>query len=277
MDLLPVMDALVPVVAALPDAVLQLDVHDEIFEAGNHWYAPELGASCSEYDRHSHVDVRVHPYFTDDELWDYLSVGLGLRAALPFRHPFGWLEACFDLGTAVSCRLRLLRRATTMRGLRLHRGVVRPGLAAPRCADPLRPVGRRPRGTRARWAERRTERTGSRRAHREIYEAAAPMSAPLSVALIASNRFPSVSALRGRARSPRLAPGASVIRTRSRGLVVRGSGPIPPRPQRDDCQGVDSFRCRPSGSVGVAAAFMADHHAYLSLMLQLADPAAVST
>ena len=32
MDPLPVLDALVPVVAALPQAVLRIDVHDEIFD-----------------------------------------------------------------------------------------------------------------------------------------------------------------------------------------------------------------------------------------------------
>ncbi len=45
--------------------------------------------------------VRVHPYFSDDELWDYLaSLTVSL---LPYRFGShsGWLEACFDLGTAV--------------------------------------------------------------------------------------------------------------------------------------------------------------------------------
>ena len=73
MDLVPVMDALVPLVEALPDAILQLDVHDEIFESESYWHAPALGAKLLEYNRHDRVEVRVHPYFTDNELWEYLS------------------------------------------------------------------------------------------------------------------------------------------------------------------------------------------------------------
>ena len=45
MDLPPVLDALVPVIEALPDAVLQIDLHDEVFEPDSYWYAPELGAA----------------------------------------------------------------------------------------------------------------------------------------------------------------------------------------------------------------------------------------
>ena len=121
MDLLPVLDALVPVIEALPDAVLWIDLHDEIFDPENHWYAPELGAVLRAYDQHDLIEVRVHPYFTDDELWDYLSsVSVSV---LPYRFGThsGWLEACFDLGTAaVVPTLRLLQRTTTVRGVRLH-------------------------------------------------------------------------------------------------------------------------------------------------------------
>jgi hypothetical protein len=48
-------------------------MHDEIFHSDNHWYAPELGAALQRHAKHDHVEVRVHPYFTDYELWDYLS------------------------------------------------------------------------------------------------------------------------------------------------------------------------------------------------------------
>ena len=48
MDLLPVLDALVPIVAELPGADLRLNVHDELFETQSHWYAPELGAALRE-------------------------------------------------------------------------------------------------------------------------------------------------------------------------------------------------------------------------------------
>jgi hypothetical protein len=101
MDPLPVIDALAEIVATLPDAVVQVDVHDEIFEPDDHWYAPEIGAALLHYRRFPHVDVRVHPYFTDAELWEYLA-SLTV-SVLPYRFGThsGWLEACFDLGTAV--------------------------------------------------------------------------------------------------------------------------------------------------------------------------------
>jgi hypothetical protein len=101
MDPLPIVDALVDIVSALPHAILQINVHDEIFDPANHWYAPQDGPSLLNYGSHGHVDVRVHPYFSDDELWEYLaSLTVSL---LPYRFGShsGWLEACFDLGTAV--------------------------------------------------------------------------------------------------------------------------------------------------------------------------------
>lgn len=101
MDPLPIVEVLTEVVSVLPHATLQVDVHDEIFDPANHWYAPHIGRALLEYDRHDHVEVRVHPYFTDDEFWDYLaSLTVSL---LPYRFGThsGWLEACFDLGTAV--------------------------------------------------------------------------------------------------------------------------------------------------------------------------------
>ena len=40
MDPVPVLDSLATTIAQLPSAVLQINVHDEIFDADNHWYAP---------------------------------------------------------------------------------------------------------------------------------------------------------------------------------------------------------------------------------------------
>jgi hypothetical protein len=172
MDLLPVMDTLIPVVQSLPDAVLQLDVHDEIFEPGNHWYAPALGSRLRQYDRHAHVEVRVHPYFADDELWDYLS-SISV-SVLPYRFGThsGWLEACFDLGTAAvvpTCGFYSEQRPCEVFGFTEDsfdadslRQAVRTqydrwtaGLEAPR----------------ARWVERRTERIRIAQAPRDIYQA----------------------------------------------------------------------------------------------------------
>jgi len=63
MDSLPVLDTLTDVVSALPDAIVQTNMHDEIFDPENYWYASETGRALLRYRRHRHVDVRVHPVF----------------------------------------------------------------------------------------------------------------------------------------------------------------------------------------------------------------------
>jgi hypothetical protein len=87
-DPVPVARALAAAVADLPGAHLRVDAADD--ERGRA-VAAEL----------SGLDVRVHPPFGDDELWDHLA-GLDL-SVLPYRFGThsGWLEACHDLGTAV--------------------------------------------------------------------------------------------------------------------------------------------------------------------------------
>jgi hypothetical protein len=171
MDLVPVMDTLVPAVEALPGAALWLDVHDEIFDAQSHWYAPELGAALRAYAQHDHVEVRVHPYFSDDELWDYLSsVSVSV---LPYRFGThsGWLEACFDLGTAAvvpTCGFYREQRPSDVFGLTEKSFDAHSLQRAVQTA-----YGRWMAGIevpRARWSQRRTERVRIARAHREIYE-----------------------------------------------------------------------------------------------------------
>lgn len=89
-DPVPVVRALAAALADLPGARLRIDAHDD--ERGRAVAAALAGSGC---------DVRVHPPFTDDELWSYLA-GLDL-SVLPYRFGShsGWLEACHDLGTAV--------------------------------------------------------------------------------------------------------------------------------------------------------------------------------
>lgn len=171
MDPLPIVTALVEIVAELPNAVLQINVHDEIFDPANYWYAPRTGATLLDFDRHEHVRVRVHRYFSDSELWDYLA-SLTV-SVLPYRFGShsGWLEACFDLGTAVivpSCGFydqqrpcgvfefsedhfdeESLSRAVGEAYCRWSVGTLTP---------------------RATWAARRTERVELAAAHRCVYQ-----------------------------------------------------------------------------------------------------------
>ena len=87
-DPLPVARALAAALVGLPGTRLQIDAHDD---AGGRAVAAAL----------PDLDVRVHPRFSDEELWAYLS-GLDV-AVLPYRFGThsGWLEACHDLGTTV--------------------------------------------------------------------------------------------------------------------------------------------------------------------------------
>ena len=49
MDPFPVLDTLVETVGDLGDATLQINLHDEIFDPANHFYAPQAGARLLDY------------------------------------------------------------------------------------------------------------------------------------------------------------------------------------------------------------------------------------
>lgn len=95
--LLPVLDR---ATRAVPSGVLRIDGHPDVLDpAGRRFDRPlaDALARCGD-----HVDVRVHDYFSDDDLFAYLA-GLDL-SVLPYRwgtHS-GWLEACRDVGTPVA-------------------------------------------------------------------------------------------------------------------------------------------------------------------------------
>lgn len=170
MDPLPIVEALAEIVSHLPEAVLQIDVHDEIFDPDNHWFAPETGKALLKYDRYEHVCVHVHPYFSDSELWEYLS---SLDASvLPYRFGShsGWIEACFDLGTAVivpscgfydqQCPCSVFEFTEDHFGEKSLRRAVEDAYHGWELGQPA------PRAT---WAERRFERVEIAAAHRLIY------------------------------------------------------------------------------------------------------------
>jgi hypothetical protein len=170
MDPFPVLNTLAQTVAELPDAILQINVHDEIFEPDNHWYAPEAGNALLAYSSRPAVDLRVHPYFSDDELWAYLS-DLSV-SVLPYRFGThsGWLEACYDLGTAVvapSCGFYGEQRPcevfdfteSSFDPATLDRAIRTLYARAEHDEPP-------PRAT---WDERRSERAGLAQAHRDLY------------------------------------------------------------------------------------------------------------
>lgn len=102
MDVLGVARVIAETLAELPGARLRIDLHDEVFDPANHWYAPLLAEQLRALaDGHPQVELVVHPYFSDDELWAYFqTIDVSV---LPYRFGThsGWLEACHDLGTIV--------------------------------------------------------------------------------------------------------------------------------------------------------------------------------
>lgn len=82
--------------AAAIDARVRIDLDDEVMSR-----ADDAAESVLRYHAHPNVDMRVHPRFDDTELWEYLThVDASI---LPYRFGThsGWLEACYDVGTAV--------------------------------------------------------------------------------------------------------------------------------------------------------------------------------
>ncbi|WP_022872094.1 glycosyltransferase [Nesterenkonia alba] len=102
MAAVPVLVAAAHAVAEIPGGVLQVNVHTDVYQPDGARYDPELVAALDELASDGlAVDLRVHDYFSDAELFDYLA---SLHASLlPYRFGThsGWLEACHDLGTTV--------------------------------------------------------------------------------------------------------------------------------------------------------------------------------
>jgi glycosyltransferase involved in cell wall biosynthesis len=96
-----VLPVLADAVAELPEAVLRIDIHRDVMAADGLRHDAALARLLRTYADKGWIDLRVHDYFSDAELWRYLA---GLDASvLPYRFGThsGWLEACRDLGTTV--------------------------------------------------------------------------------------------------------------------------------------------------------------------------------
>lgn len=53
MNPIPVIDAIISAPADLPGAVLQINMHDKLFEPANHWYGPAKPTSVVERQKSS--------------------------------------------------------------------------------------------------------------------------------------------------------------------------------------------------------------------------------
>jgi hypothetical protein len=99
LDPLAIMDALASAAAEIPDAVVRLDIDEQVFASDDTRGVGPVGDALRQYEDRG-VDVRIHRRFDDDELWRYLAeVDVSV---LPYRFGThsGWLEACYDVGTA---------------------------------------------------------------------------------------------------------------------------------------------------------------------------------
>jgi hypothetical protein len=102
MDPLPVLRTLRSAVADLPGAVLQVNGHRDVLLEDGARYEPTLAAFLRRAASDGEIDLRIHDFFDDAQLWEYL--GSLDVSVLPYRFGThsGWLEACRDLGTAVA-------------------------------------------------------------------------------------------------------------------------------------------------------------------------------
>jgi glycosyltransferase involved in cell wall biosynthesis len=84
-----------------PGVVLQVNGHRDVLEPGGARFNRELAAPLREAAATGLVDLRVHDFMPDAELFTYLA-SLDV-AVLPYRFGThsGWLEACRDVGTTV--------------------------------------------------------------------------------------------------------------------------------------------------------------------------------
>ncbi len=101
MDPGPVVETAARTLARLAGARLRVDVHTDVMARDGAHHDPRLARTLEGLADDGLLDLHVHDYFSDDELFDYLS-GLDV-SVLPYRFGThsGWLEACHDLGTTV--------------------------------------------------------------------------------------------------------------------------------------------------------------------------------
>lgn len=101
MDPMRLLPTLVETVERLDDAVLQVNCHRDILDADGARHDAELSDWLRSEAAARRLELHVHDYYSDEDLWAYLA-SLDL-SVLPytFGTHSGWLEACRDLQTTV--------------------------------------------------------------------------------------------------------------------------------------------------------------------------------
>ncbi len=169
-------------------AVLQVNAHRDVLDDDGARRDAELADYLRGRAAAGDLELHVHDFLPDQDLWAYLS-SLDV-SVLPYRFGThsGWLEACRDLGTTVVAPdVRLLRLAgpgaratsTTRRRTTRTRSPPRSG----------RPTRRGPTSA-ASVQERRLQRREIADVHEAIYLALAGEGGRMRICLIASSRYP---------------------------------------------------------------------------------------
>jgi hypothetical protein len=101
MDPAAILPTLVETVADLPGAVLQVNAHRDVVDDDGARRDATLATYLHERADRGELELHVHDYLSDHDLWCYL--GSLDVSVLPYRFGThsGWLEACRDLGATV--------------------------------------------------------------------------------------------------------------------------------------------------------------------------------
>ena len=101
MDPMRLLPTLVETVRELPRAVLQVNAHRDVLDPDGARRDERLADFLLARAAEGSLELQVHDYLSDDQLWNYL--GSLDVSVLPYRFGThsGWLEACRDLGTTV--------------------------------------------------------------------------------------------------------------------------------------------------------------------------------
>ena len=178
MDPLPVIESIVTDLPRMPGASLRVDAHTDVMRHQGGHHAQRVAAGLARLEAAGLVDLHVHDYFTDAELWDYLS-SLDV-SVLPYRFGThsGWLEACFDLGTTVlapDCGYYSEQRPCVTYAVP---GTAKPSREVPTLSAAILGVFEQRPTWRADPAARQAERVALAKAHEAIYAAALAGRAP---------------------------------------------------------------------------------------------------
>ena len=96
-----ILEPLARIVAEIPNAVLQVNIHRQVLDPDSGEYREELARELAHGQLQGKWELVSHEYFSHDELCEYFA-SLDVNV-LPYRFGThsGWLEAALDAGTAV--------------------------------------------------------------------------------------------------------------------------------------------------------------------------------